>query len=333
MSLVWPVIASTCLRANSPCSAARSDSDFTRNVAFMKSKFASALARSASSALALIATTPSLAAAKLCSKAFAASSAEALALAKAALDSETPFSRAARTFSWISATGWEAGRVVSATGCGAGGAVSAALSTTDGTVSSTGASAGGAACGAGAFLGAVAIHIFPWSESELQRVKDRRLLRARNHGLLHDRAELLRLLLQGGELSLQVFALKRDRLLRVLCAHKFVRNIEGGVHVLLSVGKDMGAERFGAALCRRRGVARCACSPLGDGDKALKRLSRLFDATLGEVAKLSRHFKWRVRHFHPFRTACRMRRIRLGDSHIPQFLLQCNMVLQCTQNF
>jgi len=75
MSLLWLVIVSTCLRAKSVCSAMTSVSDLAANTDFRKSKFASALARSASNALALMASAPSLAAAKLTSNAHAASSA------------------------------------------------------------------------------------------------------------------------------------------------------------------------------------------------------------------------------------------------------------------
>ena len=91
---------------------------------------------------------------------------------------------------------------------------------------------------------------------------------------MKDGAELFRLRLKSRKLRLQIFALKRERLLRILGADQLLSQLERRVHVLLGIGQDMSAHRLGAALCRAGRVAVDAGCALRHREKAFERLAQ-----------------------------------------------------------
>ena len=64
---------------------------------------------------------------------------------------------------------------------------------------------------------------------------------------MNQRAQLFGLRLQGLHLLLQEFALQNKSFLRVLRMHQFLREIEGGVDVLLGVAEDLRSHMLDAA--------------------------------------------------------------------------------------
>src|ERR1035437_78130 len=111
----------------------------------------------------------------------------------------------------------------------------------------------------------------------------RRSLGVGCRALLDQDADLLGLSLEGGELSLEELALQGKRFLRGFGLDQLVREIKGGVDILLGVAQRLRADRLDVLLCGLGGLVCGADGLLGDGNEALERLARLINATFGEI--------------------------------------------------